>query len=60
MSEVEKIVFVMMPIIAITCIVFGCIMGKYFDAIYLGLTSVVYGIIWFNWCLYESRKLKVM
>ena len=55
----EKIVFITLPFIATVLIVFGCIMSKYFDAFYLGLVSVLIGILYFNLALFVDKdKLK--
>lgn len=55
-NEFKNIRF-MMIFQAITFIIFGCYMSKYQNSFYLGLLSVITGIIWFNWCLYIKLNL---
>lgn len=58
-NKIDKvIVFIVMPLFAIMFIVFGCYCSKVLDAFYLGLTSVLTGILWFNWAIFESKRLK--
>ena len=56
MENREIIIKFVMPIYAIIFIIFGCVMSKYFDGFYLGLESIICGVIWFNWAIYENSK----
>lgn len=60
MNAKDRVVILfLMPFNAITFIVFGCCMAKFHNAFYLGLTSVLTGIFWFNWALFEKHKRMV-
>jgi uncharacterized membrane protein YjgN (DUF898 family) len=54
MENKKFAILILMPLVAIVFVVFGCIMAKYVDAFYLGLVAVLIGIFWFIWAVYES------